>query len=92
LDLGGVNKMNELKSLLKSLERELEDLNKDRKKSPTKMRIWKHRFVKGWDRYKGETYSWKEPGKNEIKGAKLTLEYLIIKIKLYIEKRKEEEE
>ena len=81
--------MDELKSLLKALERELEDLNEDRRKSPTKMRIWKDRFVKGWDRYKGETYSWKEPGKNEIKGAKLTLEYLIIKIGYYIDKRSE---
>ena len=79
--------MDELKALLKQLERELEDLNSGWKKSPTKMRIWKHRFVKGWDRYKGETYSWKEPGKNEIKGAKLTLEYLIIKLGLYIDKR-----
>ena len=84
---GNVNNMDELKSLLKSLERELEDLNEDRRKSPTKMRIWKHRFVKGWDRYKGETYSWKEPGKNEIKGAKLTLEYLIIKIVIYSDRR-----
>ncbi len=89
LVFGNVNKMDELKYLLKQLERELEDLNEDRRKSPTKMRIWKHRLVKGWDRYKGQTYSWKEPGKNEIKGAKLTLEYLITKIGLYIDKRSE---